>query len=139
MKKKRILVFIATIVIAMILAFSGCDMASMERVKLRDLEFVILSEEVLTEELKAIIDERKAEPFKLTYADADALYICVGYGEQKSGGYSITVDELYLTDTAIYVETTLLGPDNSKSANKVPSYPYIVIKTEALEQNVICE
>ncbi len=139
MKKKRIVIIIATVVIAIICVLSGCDVASMERVKLRDLEFVILSEEVLSEELKAIIDERKAEPFKLTYADADALYICIGYGAQESGGYSITVDELYLTETAIYVETTLLGPDGGKAVNKVPSYPYIVIRTEALDQNVICE
>lgn len=139
MKTRKRVFVLATLVIAMICVFAGCDMASMERVKLRDLEFVILSEEVLPGELKAIIDERKAEPFRLTFSDADALYICVGYGAQESGGYSITVDELYLTDTAIYVETTLLGPDASKAVNKVPSYPYIVIRTEALEQNVICE
>ncbi len=126
-------------VLVILCMLTGCDMLSMERVKLRDLEFVILSEEVLPAELKTIIEERKMEPFKLTYADADALYICIGYGEQESGGYSITVDELYLTDTAIYVETTLLGPDSSQTANKVPSYPYIVIRTEALDENVICE
>ena len=135
MKKWKIL----SAVLVLLCMLTGCDMLSMERVKLRDLEFVILSEEVLPEELKTIINERKAEPFKLTYADADALYICVGYGEQSSGGYSITVDELYLTDTAIYVETTLLGPDGSQTSNKVPSYPYIVIRTEALDENVICE
>lgn len=126
-------------VLVVLCMLTGCDMLSMERVKLRDLEFVILSEEVLPAELKTIIEERKMEPFKLTYADADALYICIGYGEQESGGYSITVDELYLTDTAIYVETTLLGPDSSRTANKVASYPYIVIRTEALDENVICE
>ena len=93
---------------------------------------------ILPKELKEIAEERKMEPFKLTYSDADALYICIGYGEQKTGGYSITVDELYLTDTAIYVETTLLGPGD-KGSNKAPSYPYIVIKTEALEENVVCE
>lgn len=123
----------------LIILFSGCEMMSMEKVKLRDLEFVILSEEVLTEELKTIIDERKTQPFKLTYSDADALYICVGYGAQKGGGYSITVDELYLTEDAIYVETTLLGPDEGKSSKDASSYPYIVIKTEALEENVVVE
>ena len=114
-------------------------MLNMERVKLRDLEFVILSEEALPAELKTIIDERKAEEFKLTYSDADALYICVGYGQQKTGGFSITVDELYLTETAIYAETTLLGPDGSEKPSKAPSYPYIVIKTEALDETVVCE
>ncbi len=127
------------IILVLIILFSGCEMMSMERVKLRDLEFVILSEEVLSEELKTIIDERKTQPFKLTYSDADALYICVGYGAQKGGGYSITVDELYLTEDAIYVETTLLGPDEGKSSKDASSYPYIVIKTEALEENVVVE
>lgn len=117
---------------------SGCRMLSTERVKLRDLEFVILSEEVLPQELKDIIEERKTEPFKLTYSDADALYICIGYGAQKGGGYSITVDELYLTESAIYAETTLLGPDD-RSRREVTTYPYIVIRTEALDENVIVE
>lgn len=134
MKKWKVL----TIIAVLLLTLTGCQMLSVERVKLRDLEFVILSEEVLSEELKTIINERKAEPFKLTYADADALYICIGYGEQKGGGYSITVDELYLTETAVYVETTLLGPD-SESSRDVISYPYIVIRTEALDENVIVE
>jgi hypothetical protein len=114
-------------------------MLNMERVKLRDLEFVILSEEALPAELKTIIDERKTEEFKLTYSDADALYICIGYGQQKTGGFSITVDELYLTENAIYAETTLLGPDGSEKPSKAPSYPYIVIKTEALDETVVCE
>ncbi len=136
MLKKCRVFFVFVLMLSML---TGCEMLNMERVKLRDLEFVILSEEVLPAELKTIIEERKAEPFKLTYADADALYICVGYGQQESGGFSITVDELYLTDTAIYVETTLLGPDGAQSSTKAPSYPYIVIKTEALDENVICE
>lgn len=139
MKKWKTEAAVMAAVLVVLCMLTGCDMLSMERVKLRDLEFVILSEEVLPAELKTIIEERKMEPFKLTYADADALYICIGYGEQESGGYSITVDELYLTDTAIYVETTLLGPDSSRTANKVASYPYIVIRTEALDENVICE
>lgn len=128
-----------SMIIVLVILLSGCEMMNMERVKLRDLEFVILSEEVLSDELKTIIDERKSDPFKLTYADADALYICVGYGAQKGGGYSITVDELYLTEDAIYVETTLLGPDEGKGSREVTSYPYIVIRTEALEENVVVE
>lgn len=125
-------------VVLLFTGLSGCRMLSTERVKLRDLEFVILSEEVLPQELKDIIEERKTEPFKLTYSDADALYICIGYGAQKGGGYSITVDELYLTESAIYAETTLLGPDD-RSRREVTTYPYIVIRTEALDENVIVE
>lgn len=114
-------------------------MSSTERIKLRDLDFTVLSEEKIPEELKTIVEERKAENFKLTYSDKQYLYICIGYGEQETGGYSIAVNELYLTDNAIYVSTSLLGPEASEKSNKTPSYPYIVIKTEFLDQTVIFE
>lgn len=117
----------------------GCSINSSERVKLRDLDFTVLSEEKLPEELKTVLEERRAEPFKLTYSDKDYLYICIGYGEQETGGYSIAVNELYLTDNAVYVNTSLLGPDAAERENKSPSYPYIVLKTEYLDETVVFE
>ena len=86
-----------------------------------------------------IIEEKKSAPFQITYTDNENLYICVGYGQQETGGYSIAVEELYLTDTNICVDTTLLGPEASEKSNKTPSYPFIVLKTEFLEQTVIFE
>lgn len=118
---------------------SGCSLLSEERVKLRDLDFTVLAEEKIPEELLSIVNEKKAEPFKLTYSDKDYLYICIGYGEQATGGYSIAVNELYETDSAIYVNTELLGPQPSEKSNPTPSYPYIVLKTEYLDQTVIFE
>ena len=117
----------------------GCSLMSTEEVKLRDLDFTILGEEMVPAELATMIEERKADAFKMTYSDNQNLYICVGYGQQETGGYSITVDELYLTEEAVFVQTTLLGPDVSEKGNKSPSYPYIVIKTEYLDQPVICK
>lgn len=117
----------------------GCSLMSTEEVKLRDLDFTILGEEMVPAELATMIEERKADAFKMTYSDNQNLYICVGYGRQETGGYSITVDELYLTEEAVFVQTTLLGPDVSEKGNKTPSYPYIVIKTEYLDQPVICK
>lgn len=118
---------------------AGCSMLSEERIKLRDLEFTVLSEEKIPEELMTIMQEKKGEPFKLTYSDRDNLYISIGYGEQATGGYSIAVNELYLTDNAIYVNTTLLGPEASVKVDNTPSYPCIVIKTEKLDETVIFE
>lgn len=123
----------------LLVVLTGCSLLSEERVKLRDLDFTVLGEEKIPEELKSIIDGKKAEAFKLTYSDQEYLYICIGYGEQATGGYSIAVNELYLTDSAIYVNTELLGPDASEKSNQTPSYPYIVIKTEYLDQTVIFE
>ena len=122
-----------------VLVLSGCTMLSEERVKLKDLDFTVLSEEKIPEELKTIIEEKKAEAFKLTYSDNEYLYICIGYGEQTTGGYSIAVNELYLTDNAVYVNTSLLGPAASEKSTQVLTYPYIVIKTEYLDETVIFE
>ncbi len=134
---KRLLVLLLTLL--MVLSFGGCTMLSEENIKLRDLDFTVLSKETIPEELQTIIDEKIAEPFKLTYSDNQHLYICIGYGKQQTGGYSIAVNELYLTDSSVYVNTQLLGPDSSQKNDKVPSYPYIVIKTEYLEETVIFE
>ena len=130
---------ICSFLAAFLLSVTACTMLSEEKIKLRDLEFTVLSEEKIPEQLKTAIEERKKEPFQITYTDNRYLYLCVGYGEQATGGYSIAVNELYLTDTNIYVSTALLGPEASEKSNKTPSYPYIVIKTEFLEQTVIFE
>ena len=123
----------------LLLMLSGCTLLSEEKIKLRDLEFTVLSEEKIPEELKSLLEERKSMPFQITYTDNEYLYICVGYGKQSTGGYSITVEELYLTDTNICVDTGLLGPKEATGNNQVPSYPYIVIKTELLDKTVIFE
>ena len=79
------------VAVLLTMMLSGCSVLSEERVKLRDLDFTVLAEEKIPEELLSIINEKKAEPFKLTYSDKDFLYICIGYGEQATGGYSIAV------------------------------------------------
>ena len=143
-RKKRIRIAGKRLAAALIgsvvlLLMTGCSMMSGERVKLRDLEFTVLGEEKIPEELLTIMKEKGAEPFQLTYSDNEYLYISVGYGEQSTGGYSIAVEELYLTDNAIYVRTSLLGPDTDLRSNGTPSYPCIVIKTEYLDKTVIFE
>lgn len=130
---------VCAILLVVCMLLSGCTFMSQEKVKLRDLEFTILSEEKIPEELKALVEERKEESFQLTYTDNSFLYICIGYGKQETGGYSIAVDQLCLTDANICVSTSLLGPDPSEKSNRTPSYPYIVLKTEFLEQTVVFE
>ncbi|MCI5953326.1 MAG: protease complex subunit PrcB family protein [Lachnospiraceae bacterium] len=141
MGKRRIVVktVYGLLLAAAVLMLSGCTLLSEERIKLRDLDFTVLSEEKIPAELMTIIEEKKSAPFQITYTDNENLYICVGYGQQETGGYSIAVEELYLTDTNICVDTTLLGPEASEKSNKTPSFPFIVLKTEFLEQTVIFE
>ena len=80
---------VCAILLVACMLLSGCTFMSQEKVKLRDLEFTVLSEEKIPEELKALVEERKEEPFQLTYTDNEFLYICIGYGKQETGGYSI--------------------------------------------------
>lgn len=132
-------IFLGLLITLNVLCLCGCTLMSQERVKLRDLDFTVLSEEKIPQELAEILEEKKSEAFQLTYKDGEALYICIGYGPQETGGYSIAVNDLYLTDTAIYVNTSLLGPQPEEKSNKTASYPYIVIKTEYLDQTVMFE
>ena len=134
--KKRV-ISAALLLLVLLCMLMGCS--GKQREKLRDLEATILSEEALPEELKAIIDDKKALPFQITFSDREKLYICIGYGKQETGGYSIALNELYLTEGAVYVSTTLLGPDVSQQTKKTATYPYIVIQTELVEQPVIFE
>ena len=131
---------IAGIVLAFVLMgtcfFCGCDLMGEESVKLRDLEMTVLSEERIPKELLSIIEDKKSQPFELTFKDENYLYICIGYGEQNTGGYSIVVDDLYLSEKSICVSTTLLGPEGKKSDNPIPSVPFIVIRTELIDKPV---
>ena len=113
----------------------GCGLGTTKDTRLRDLDFTIVSEELLPEKLHTLLKERMGTPFKIMYNDSDYLYICIGYGQQKTGGYSIVVNDLYLTEDAIHINTELLGPDTPGSQS--PSYPYIVIKTEFIDKTLV--
>lgn len=105
--------------------------------KIKDLECTVIPEEKIPEELLAMIEEKKENSFKLTFEDQGFLYICVGYGVQATGGYSIAVNALYETANAIYVDTNLIGPGPEEKSNPVASYPYIVIKTEFVDKPIV--
>lgn len=105
--------------------------------KLRDLEFSVIAEDNLPEELYTMIEEKRESSFKLTFQDQGFLYICVGYGQQQSGGYSIAVNELYETSNAIYIDTNLIGPDADEKKHNAPSYPVVVVKTEFIDKPVV--
>ena len=86
-----------------------------------------------------VLYEKKEEIFKLTYTDQENLYIAVGYGAQQTGGYSIAVNQCYLTKNAIYFDTTLMGPSKGEKVNQAKSYPYLVIRTKYSDKSVVFE
>lgn len=116
---------------------TGCSVEKEDQDKVRDLEFAVVGEAELPEELKNLVTEKKTAPFKLTYSNDQGLYIAVGYGEQPTGGYSISVNELYLTENSIVIDTELKGPEKGEEVGAEKSYPFIVVQTEYLENPVI--
>lgn len=117
--------------------FQGCGVEETDSRKLKDLSYVILEEKDIPQEFLSVIEEKKKENFKLTYTDKEHLYIAVGYGTQESSGYSISVNDCYLTRNAIYFDTTLIGPSKGEKINQVKSYPYLVVQTKYLEKSVV--
>ena len=128
--EKRLLSILLVILLCAGVIACGRSQDPMEKIK--DLEFTVIPEDKLPEELLSAIEEKKGSSFKMTFEDQGFLYICVGYGEQETAGYSITVNDLYETGNAIYIDTNLIGPGPEEKGKNTPTYPYIVVKTENL-------
>lgn len=124
---------------AALLFGAGCSVEKTDRNKLRDLDFTLAEDSQLPEELKARIEEKKTAEFKMTFDTEDCKYIVVGYGVQETGGYSISVEELYETENAVYISTGFIGPAKGEAVNRVESFPYIVVKIEYLDKRVVFE
>lgn len=117
---------------------AGCQKEE-EDVKLQELTYTVLAEKNIPTPLLDELEVRKKEEFRITYEDGEYLYLCVGYGQQESGGYSIQVKELGLYEDYILLDTTLIGPSHDEAAQKVPSYPYMVLRTELRNTPVLFE
>lgn len=125
-----------SIVLLLVIGICGCTTQENVEEKIRDLEFTVVAEEEQPEALKEVIVQKKISPFQISYTLGEDLYLAIGYGEQQTGGYSISVDELYETESNIVVNTTLLGPSPDEQVVQSITNPYIVIKTELLDKDV---
>ncbi len=128
--------WIVGILFGMCLLTVGCR-ATEKEPRVADLDYTVMEEAAVPEELREIIESKKAQPFKLTYSDTQFLYLVVGYGEQPTSGYSIRVNDLYLTETSIYLDADLLGPEKGEATTEQPTWPWIVIKMENRQEKVV--
>ena len=128
----RLLLYMAALLmITVLVTLFGCGIEKTDGNRLQDLE------DEIPKELAEKIEEKKSADFKLTYENDKYLYIVRGYGEQETGGYSIQILDLYLTQNAVVLHTNLKGPSKDEVKNAAPSYPYIVIRIEHTDKNVI--
>lgn len=141
MKKENVMTrkYLYIIAVVFVLALTGCSIKKEDTKKIQDIEFTVVAPEDAPEELKADIEKARDTPFRLTYADQGYLYMVRGYGEKESNGYSVEVNECYETSDSIRIQTTLLGPAKGEKIKEMKTYPYVVMKTEYRDKNVIFE
>ena len=98
-KQPILLSLLVIILTALALAlFSGCSSSQKEKKKLKDVDYTILEERDIPEKLAESIEQKKEAEFKLSFETESDLYLVHGYGEQETGGYSIVVRDLFLTE-----------------------------------------
>lgn len=132
---KKLPVYVTLIFLCMF--FAACSEKNETTEKIRDLDFTVVATENIPDELITVLEQKKGDVFYQTYSDGDFMYLCVGYGEQATGGYSITVNELYLTNESVCMDTTLVGPGPEENPAENKSYPYVVICTEYIDKPVV--
>ncbi len=137
LKKKVIISLLATIISLSLMLLTACNVKNIDTEKIRDLDYVILEEEHIPEEVYEQIVNDMDEFCRKAYVCSGVLYIVVCYGAQPTAGYSIQVDYLYESSNAILVETTLKGPAGMDKVEQVITYPYIVLKVENIDKTVV--
>lgn len=129
-------VLLVLLLVALIVAMSACGYEKINKSKVKDLDYTVVSEIEMPKEVIDIVNNRKEMPFKVTYSDKEYTYIIIGYGRQKYSGYSIKVEEVYESKNSICVKTKFEGPTKHTNVETI-TYPYIVIKIECTDKTVV--
>ena len=133
---KRICLLV--LAVCVLLGLGGCRIIRIEEEERKPLEYTIVNQQEIPEEILSLIEEKKAGEFQMTYQSGNEMYLIKGYGRQMSGGYSIRVEELSQSSNGIFFMTHLIGPKDDSMAGE-PSYPYIVVKMAYREEPVVFE
>lgn len=133
MKHILSILFILTAVVGLL---TSCQQTDGE-IQGEPLEFTVLTQEEIPSELLEVIQTHKQNEIKMSYKLEDSYYIIRGYGQQKTGGYSISVNACALAEDGIHVDFSLLGPQTEEAIANEPSFPCIVLKLAYREVPVI--
>lgn len=115
----------------------ACSVQKEDKAKLRDIDFTVVDAYDAPEELQKKIEEKKEKTFEISYADNGYLYVVRGYGSQDTSGYSVEVKECFEAKDGIYLKTNLLGPPKSEEIIEGKTYPYVIVKMEYSDKNVV--
>lgn len=136
MRKSGIVV---VLLLCMMILVVGCEKETEQAERGKDWDYTVVAVRDCPEDFLKELEEKKINAFQMTYMDGESLYIAAGYGEQPTGGFSIAVRGLYELGDKLCVETELLGPGKDDTVKEKASYPYIIIKTEKTDREVLFE
>lgn len=136
MKRAKRIFILAMTGVFFLAALTGCRLEETDAKKIKDLDYTVCDESKLPKELMELIQEKKKEPFKLTYRTKDYLYIVVGYGAQDRTDLNVVLEELYLTENAIFVDTDMTSVDSTTLEDNMVTYPWIAVKCERYDVQV---
>lgn len=122
---------------AVLVFLSACGKAATDAGDGTPVDFTVVETEKVPGELARVIEENKENEIRMSYIDGESLYLVRGYGEQKTGGYSIQVANCWENEEELWLDTRLLGPDNQEKLREEPSYPVLVIQMEMREKEIM--
>lgn len=128
---------IVTILVLAILFLCGCSVTDRSKEKVADVDFTVVDDSNIPEEIMKMIQEKETESFQMVVNAKEQMYILIGYGQKETSGYSIAVDELYRTSNSIYVKTRLISPKKGEKVIEKKTCPYIVLMLENMDCPVI--
>ena len=127
------------LVLIFLLLLTGCSMTEQKQEKHKDLECSVMKEDEIPQPLMEVIEENKTKEMKLSYEKDGMLYIARGFGEQKTGGYSIITKYCYLDEDGIHIRFELLGPSAGETLPEEATWPYIVVRLEKTGESILFE
>ncbi len=116
---------------------TSCGTEKKAKEKGKDWDYTVVAVRDCPEDFLKELEEKKINSFQMTYQDGESLYIALGYGAQATGGYSIVVHGLYELGDGLCLETELRGPGKDEVVKQKESYPYIIVKTEQTDREVV--
>ena len=91
----------------------------------------------MPQELADEIKNLKDKEFQLSYEDGEYLYVAKGYGKRNSSGFNISVKEMYVTEHTLVFDTEITGPKEGQDVIEKATTPYVVVKMEAMDKQVV--
>ena len=88
---------------------ASCRITDVSEGERKELSYAIVKPGDFPPEIDQILRRKKESAFQMAYESGDDLYILRGYGKQKSGGFSIQIEQLLVFLTGIRTDNIIYG------------------------------